>query len=147
MTLQKPEYGEYTSYLLLPIALPLVLAFVLPAARWRGKTLTRGLLLVFLASMLVSVLQLQWFGIRAMFGGFLAIPPITVPFFFLLPLCQTFLDAMAAGRRALDERSNLGGYIGLGYLFFLPLVTFMLHLLATLIFGIVAVRKGDAWFA
>ena len=42
---------------------------------------------------------------------------------------------------------NLGGYMGLGYLFFLPLVTFMLHLLATLICGIVAVRKGDAWFA
>ena len=41
-----------------------------------------------------------------LYGSFLAIPPITVPFFFLLPLCQTFLDGVAGGRKMLLENSN-----------------------------------------
>jgi hypothetical protein len=105
-TLQKPQYGDYAIWLFLPASLPLVLVFVLPTSLWRGRLLNWALTLIFVGSMVLSLAELHLFGVRALYGSFLAAPAITVPFFFLLPLCQTFLQAVAAGRRALGNHSG-----------------------------------------
>ena len=65
-----------------------------------------ALYLLVIASMIASFLELHVLGPRAFLGGLFALPPVTVLFFFLLPLCQAFLNGIAAARDSMRGGSG-----------------------------------------
>lgn len=105
MTLEKPEPGDFASYLIVPALIPIFLALFLPG-RCVGKSWRKLFLLLFVASMAASLVELFVFGVQASYGSFLPVPPVMVSCFFLLVLCQAFLDGIDAVRQSLNERSS-----------------------------------------
>ena len=53
------------------------------------------------ATMIASLLVLHIMGEYALLGGLIALPPLVIPFFFLLPLCEAFLHGIVAARESL----------------------------------------------
>jgi hypothetical protein len=106
-TAAKPQYGQYATYLILPALLPLLVPWVAGSSIRLGGVWNLILILLFVLSMVASIVELHFFGKHALYGSFLTVPPITVAFFFLLPLCQSFLDGVAAGREALQGTSGI----------------------------------------
>jgi hypothetical protein len=97
---------ELTGFLLLPAILPLILSFLLSTPPSRHMRTDIALCLLVTASMIASFAELHVLGPRAFFGGFFALPPLTVPFFFLLLLCQAFLNGIAAARDSMRGGSS-----------------------------------------
>lgn len=97
---------ELTAFLLLPAILPLILSFLLSAPPSRHMRTDIALYLLVIASMIASFAELHVLGPRAFLGPLLALPPLTVPFFFLLPLCQAFLNGIAAARDSMRGGSG-----------------------------------------
>jgi hypothetical protein len=97
---------ELIAFLVLPALLPLILSFLLSAPSWRHMRTDVALYLLVIASMIASFAELHVLGRRAFLGGFFALPPLTVPFFFLLPLCQAFLNGIGAAREAIRGGSS-----------------------------------------
>jgi len=97
---------ELTAFLLLPAIIPLILSFLLSAPPSRHIRTNIALHLLLIASMIVSFAELHVLGPRALLGGFFALPPLTVPFFFLLPLCRAFLYGIAAARDSMRGGSS-----------------------------------------
>ncbi len=97
---------ELAAFLLLPAILPLLLSFLLSAPPSRHMRTDIALYLLVIASMIASFAELHVLGPRAFLGALLALPPLTVPFFFLLPLCQAFLNGIAAARDSIRGGSG-----------------------------------------
>lgn len=98
---------ELTGFLLLPALLPLILSFLLSTPPCRHMRTQIALCLLLIASMIASLAELHVLGPRAFSGGVLfALPPVTVPFFFLLPLCQAFLNGITAARNSMRGGSS-----------------------------------------
>lgn len=53
------------------------------------------------AMMIGSLLALHVMGEHGFLGGVIALPPLVLPFFFLLPLCDGFLHGIAAARESM----------------------------------------------
>jgi len=57
-------------------------------------------------AMVVSLVLLHVMGEHGLAGGLFAVPPIALPFFFALPLCQAFLRGIASARDSMRDTTG-----------------------------------------
>lgn len=105
-----PGQGRFWVLFILPVVLPLLPPMLIAPSVQRSRRWYPLLMALWALSMVVSLIEIAIGGQRAMAANLLAVPPIIVPCFFLLPLCQSFMDGVDAGREALHAASGASAW-------------------------------------
>lgn len=106
----EPAYSRLWVVFLIPVVLPLLPPMLVAPALQRSNHWYPSLVGLWVVAMIASLIEIAAAGESALAGGLLAAPPFIVPCFFLLPMCQSFLDGVKAARESLRAETRSAGW-------------------------------------